>query len=85
MKPTFATLNALANACSVDSFLITPRVETNPGLGLVNAFGVQAYCAFTQSFDPATLTATSVIKMCTVFPSAVPLWSVEISNGPAFL
>jgi hypothetical protein len=43
------------------------------------------YCAFTQSFDPVSLTATSEKKIRAGLPSAVPRWSIEISRGPAFL
>jgi hypothetical protein len=43
------------------------------------------HSALIQFCEPVTLTATSVIKIRTVFPSAVPWCSVEIRRGPAFL
>src|ERR1700722_14568585 len=43
------------------------------------------YCAFTQSFEPVSLTATSEKKIRAGLPSAVPRWSVETSSGPAIL
>ena len=44
-----------------------------------------AYFASIQVSEPASLTATSVMKMCSGLPSAVPRCSVEKSRGPAFL
>src|SRR6185369_13000039 len=41
---------------------------------------ISPHCALIQLSDPVTLTARSVIKIRTVFPSAVPLWSVEIRS-----
>src|SRR5580700_11439215 len=44
-----------------------------------------AYCAGVHLSEPVNFTATSEMKMCRGFPSAVPRCSVEMRRGPAFL